>query len=190
MSEGISIREYARRRGVSDTAVRKALKAGRIVALPDGKIDEVAANLAWQSNTDPSFQRGAQANRAEPIAPAPVQSRLSPRPSRPVVDDDDDDVDAPVDMATIPGIKREQEKEKLRKLRIKNDIDEGKLVDRIAAERHAFAVVAAVRDAFQDRPDREAAQIAARYELTEYTVGRILRDFVRVVLTDMVEAHK
>ena len=36
---GISIRAYARHRGVSDTAVRKAIKTGRITKERDGSID-------------------------------------------------------------------------------------------------------------------------------------------------------
>jgi hypothetical protein len=35
---GISIRAYGRHRGVSDAAVRKAIKAGRITSEPDGTI--------------------------------------------------------------------------------------------------------------------------------------------------------
>lgn len=42
--------EYARRRGCSETAVRKAIAAGRI-ALIDGKIDPVAADVQWAANT-------------------------------------------------------------------------------------------------------------------------------------------
>ena len=36
---GLSIRAYARHRGVSDTAVHKAIRAGRITPEPDGTID-------------------------------------------------------------------------------------------------------------------------------------------------------
>ena len=36
---GLSIRAYARHRGVTDTAVHKAIRSGRIQALPDGTID-------------------------------------------------------------------------------------------------------------------------------------------------------
>ncbi|MBK3786855.1 hypothetical protein G3A43_42515 [Paraburkholderia aspalathi] len=37
--QGVSIREFARREGVSDTLVHRALKLMRIKALPDGTID-------------------------------------------------------------------------------------------------------------------------------------------------------
>lgn len=43
---GISIRAYARQRGVSDAAVRKAIKTGRITTEPDGTIDPAKADAA------------------------------------------------------------------------------------------------------------------------------------------------
>jgi hypothetical protein len=36
---GVSIRAYARHRGVAENAVRKAIKAGRITPDSNGKID-------------------------------------------------------------------------------------------------------------------------------------------------------
>jgi hypothetical protein len=48
---GISIRAYARHRGVSHTAVEKAIAAGRISTLPDGGIDSAVADVEWAQNT-------------------------------------------------------------------------------------------------------------------------------------------
>ncbi len=50
----MGIREYARHRGVSHTAVRKAIAAGRISRRRDGKIDSVRADGQWSVQTDPS----------------------------------------------------------------------------------------------------------------------------------------
>ena len=41
---GLSIRAYARHRGVSHVAVKKAIDTGRISQLPDGTIDPVVAD--------------------------------------------------------------------------------------------------------------------------------------------------
>jgi hypothetical protein len=46
----ISKSEYARRRGCTEAAVRRAVKDGRI-SLIDGKIDPVAADAQWASNS-------------------------------------------------------------------------------------------------------------------------------------------
>lgn len=58
---GVSRREYARRRGVSESAVRKAILYGRITPEPDGSIDPERADREWDERTDPMQQRGATA---------------------------------------------------------------------------------------------------------------------------------
>lgn len=60
--ELISIREYARRRGCSDTSVHKALQSGKIVAglvIKGGKkfINPAVANVEWSSSHDPAYDR-------------------------------------------------------------------------------------------------------------------------------------
>ena len=68
-----SNRELARQIGVSETAVRRAEKAGRIGREPDGSWDLTKVRAAWSSNTDPSQQRrspGGDQPRAKPIRTA------------------------------------------------------------------------------------------------------------------------
>ena len=50
---GLSQRAYARHRGVSEAAVRKAVKSGRVTALSDGTIDQASADRQWEGNTNP-----------------------------------------------------------------------------------------------------------------------------------------
>lgn len=50
--EMLSQRAYARRRGVSEMAVRRAIKAGRITLGPGGKIDPIKADRQWNASTD------------------------------------------------------------------------------------------------------------------------------------------
>jgi hypothetical protein len=50
----LSLRAYARHRGVSETAVRKAIKSGRITKNKNGKVDPKIADQEWQKNTDPA----------------------------------------------------------------------------------------------------------------------------------------
>ena len=54
---GLSIRAYARHRGVTDKAVRKAITAGRITPNKDGTINAKKADKEWKDNTDKSKQR-------------------------------------------------------------------------------------------------------------------------------------
>jgi hypothetical protein len=52
-----SNRELARRLGASETAVRRAEKAGRIEREPDGSWDLTKVRAAWSDNTDQAQQR-------------------------------------------------------------------------------------------------------------------------------------
>ena len=49
---GLSIRAYARHRGVSDAAVRKAIAAGRVTPEADGTLDPERADAEWARNTE------------------------------------------------------------------------------------------------------------------------------------------
>lgn len=71
MKEGISIREFARREGVSDTLVRKALKLNRLAAFEDGSIDPKLAGSSWREGN----AKGA--NSANPNANPAVRSSHS-----------------------------------------------------------------------------------------------------------------
>ena len=51
---GISLREYARRRGVSHVAVMKAIKVGRITPESDGSLDPAKVDAQWDDRTDPA----------------------------------------------------------------------------------------------------------------------------------------
>ena len=68
MPEGVSARAFARLVGVSDTAIRKAVKTGRLKALSDGTIDPVAGERQWKAAADPA--------RGKPREPA--NSRVAP----------------------------------------------------------------------------------------------------------------
>lgn len=74
--------EYAKQRGVSGRAVRKAIATGRLVqgAFREGgrwKIDPAVADQEWQRNTAPQFQRenkggGRGPSKRAPAAAPPV----------------------------------------------------------------------------------------------------------------------
>ena len=61
---GLSIRAYAQHRGVSHTAVAKAVSAGRISKKPDGTIDPATADAQWDRNTLPSQSLNTTAGKA------------------------------------------------------------------------------------------------------------------------------
>ena len=50
----LSIRAYARHRGVTEAAVRKAIKQGRVSKGKNGKINPKIADKEWGQNSDPA----------------------------------------------------------------------------------------------------------------------------------------
>jgi hypothetical protein len=76
LSELISQREYARRRGISHVAVQRAVNSGRISTV-GWRIDPEQADREWLENTDQSKPR----NR---ITGRPKDARPPGEPSRPM----------------------------------------------------------------------------------------------------------
>ena len=74
--ELLSQRAYARRRGVSQAAVWKAIQTGRISTV-HGKIDPVTADREWADNTDPSKPRNS-------VTGEPGRRRPAGEPSSPM----------------------------------------------------------------------------------------------------------
>ena len=70
---GMSQRAYARHRGLSEAAVRKAIKAGRISAMPDGTIDQVTADRQWEGNTNPRM--GSEGAASQSTSGSLLQAR-------------------------------------------------------------------------------------------------------------------
>ena len=72
---GVSIRAYARARGCTEGAVRKAIASKRITPNPDGTIDPERANQEWERNTF-AGKTLHQATRPQAV---PLSARTPPR---------------------------------------------------------------------------------------------------------------
>lgn len=71
----LGIRAYARYRGVSQTAVQKAIKQGRITLKSGKKIDVAQADAEWQENSSPLPPSNGK--REKPDAPSDNGSAAS-----------------------------------------------------------------------------------------------------------------
>jgi hypothetical protein len=61
-ADGISIREFARREGVSDKIIRRAITAGSLTPLPDGKLSPAWVGSGWRKanrHADTGADKGA-----------------------------------------------------------------------------------------------------------------------------------
>ncbi len=166
---GLSIRAYARHRGVSHVAVQKAIKAGRIPAEPDGTIDPVKADAAWTRSTDPSQKRG----KAAAPDPAPMAETL-----RPVADAAVGSVRETLKESGLPAggavtfvqarTAHEIAKAHLARLRLQRM--KGELVDRARAVALVFRLAREERDAWDNWPTRVAVVMAAELGVDAHTM--------------------
>ena len=77
---GLSIRAYARRRGLSHVAVLRAVKQGRVALEPDGTIDAAKAGASWERSSDPGRRKPVKLRPVAEVASATSLSRFSWRP--------------------------------------------------------------------------------------------------------------
>lgn len=172
---GISIRAYARARGVSDAAVRKAIKAGRITPEPDGTIEPSRADTEWQCNTDSAQQRGRQ-------RPVPLEAIAAVRETvgEPPLGGGASSGGTTFLQARTANEVLKAQTNKVRLARLK-----GELVDRAQAIGHVFTLARAERDAWLNWPARISAQMAAKLGVDAHTLHVALEAAVREHLQEL-----
>lgn len=144
MAELISILEYARRRGCSDVAVHKAIKAGKIVrgiirepGSKRPKIDPKIADAEWSSNFDPAYKRN------EKLAESLGQSEDTPK---------DTGAGGSAAMLSKAKAKKEVFRAQLAELEYKEKL--GQLVDKDAVFAELFQAGQGLRTELLSIPDR------------------------------------
>jgi hypothetical protein len=181
---GLSIRAYAKARGVSHVAVLKAAKAGRIRLEPDGTIDPAKADAAWQRSTDPA--RG----KARSKASAPSADKL-----RPVAEAALGSVRETLKEQGLPAggsvtfvqarTAHEIAKAHLARLRLQRM--KGELVDRARATALVFRLAREERDSWLNWPARVAALMAADLGVEAHAVQKLIETHVRGHLAELAD---
>ena len=168
----VSLRGYARHRGVSLKAVQKAIEAGRIQTTAEGKIDVEQADADWERNTAPragktaQFQKPPAGRRTTSVVVAP-QARLDPAAG------------GGLDYARARAV-HENYRARLSKLDYEAKL--GKLISRDEVEVAAFNRFRTLRDGMLNIPDRLAAVLAA--ETDPVKVHEVLNTEIRKALLD------
>ena len=178
---GLSIRAYAQHRGVSHTAVAKAIKAGRISKEPDGTIDPAKADAQWARNTLPSqnLNTGA-AKPAAKVATPPVSTPVATVSSRELPPPlETGRISAP-DYQTSRAI-REAYAARLAKLEYEERT--AKLISSDEVEMRTFNLARRLRDRMQTIPRRLAAALAA--EQDPRVIEQRLDDEIRQALEEL-----
>jgi hypothetical protein len=185
---GLSVREYARRRGVSHVAVLKAVRAGRIPQEADGTIDPAKADAAWDAQTDPTRR----------TSPVPPPSAAVPVPARPQpVEAPPSPAPPPRDTPTSPTLattganfaqaRAAHEVAKAQRARIQVQRLKDEVIDRAQALALVFKLARQERDAWVTWPARVAGQMAAEVGIDPHTMQVLLETHVRAHLNELAD---
>lgn len=174
---GLSIRAYARHRGVSHVAVMKAIEAGRVTPEADGSINPERADREWNQNTVSPRKRPAVDNQAVPQHAAREQS---PEPATANLSANGTSL---LQARTVNEVVKAQTN-KVRLARLKGD-----LVDRSQAIAHVFRLARTERDAWLNWPARVSAQMAAKLDVDAHALHVILETAVREHLMELGELN-
>ena len=169
---GISIRAYARHRGVSDTAVHEAIRTGRITPEADGTIDPDRADRDWTRNSEPPKAGTGSRTVKVRVAEDPAPNLAAGLPAGGTT---------LVQARTVNEVVKAQTN-KVRLARLK-----GELVDRHQAIAHVFKLARTERDAWLNWPARISAQMAARLGVEAHTLHVALDAAVREHLAELGE---
>jgi len=171
---GLSIRAYARHRGVSHVAVKKAIDTGRITPLADGTLDPDQADLEWAQNTLISRKKTPESAKANTLKPSqePAEAFSAPPQSS--------NTSLLQARTANEVVKAQTNKVRLAQLK-------GELVDRSQAIAHVFKLARAERDAWMSWPSRISSQMAADLEIDAHALHVALEEQVRQHLKELAE---
>lgn len=169
---GLSIRAYARHRGVSHVAVKKAIDTGRITPLNDGTIDPDTADAQWSLNTltTRKTERSTSGHTA-PVISSQIQDTASPSLSTGNT--------SLLQARTVNEVLKAQ----LNKVELAHRKKE--LVDRAQAVAHIFKLARAERDAWLNWPARVSGQMASSLNVDAHTMHVVLETAVRNHLEEL-----
>ncbi|HEX6142285.1 MAG TPA: elements of external origin [Geminicoccaceae bacterium] len=175
-----SNRELARQIGVSETAVRRAEKRGRIRREPDGSWDLGRVQAAWSGNTDRSQQR-RQHRAVKPVPEAAVGAvRETLREhGEPVV----------AGAMTFMQARTANEVLKAQERRVGLQGMKGELIDRAKATAQVFRLARDERDAWVNWPARVTAMMAAELGLGQHQLHTVLERHVRDHLAELADVR-
>lgn len=201
MKQGISIREFARREGVSDTLVRRALKTARLKAFDDGSLDPNLVGTAWceanakGANTSANTSANTKTKNANTPAKCSHPAVRTKKPSPPPVEDDES-LEAEArrlldggDVASLDYAEALRRKENYLALlrQLEYEQKSGVLVELEVAEKILFEQARAQRDAWLNWPTRVGPLLAAELGLEADRVTGALTEYVHRHISQLGE---
>jgi hypothetical protein len=184
-----SNRELARQLGISETAVRRAEKAGRIRREADGSWEPGRVKAAWSDNTDQAQQRPARSGKPKgkhrPLKPVPEAALGAVRDT--LREHGEPIVAGSGQAMTFMQARTANEVLKAQERRVRLQRMKGELVDRAKAVAQVFRLAREERDAWVNWPARVAVMIAAELEVDAHKLHTVLERHVRDHLAELAE---
>jgi len=174
---GVSIRAYARHRGVSHVAVLRAASAGRITLEADGSVDPAKADASWERSTEPKRESQTPA-KLKPVADAAVGSVRETLKEQGLPASGN---------VTFVQARTAHEIAKAHLARLRLQRMKGELVDRPRASALVFRLAREERDSWINWPVRVAALMAAELGVEAHQMQKVLEAHVRSHLADLAE---
>lgn len=186
MKQGISIREFARRDGVSDTLVRKALKLNRLAAFEDGSLNPELVGSNWRegnakgaNSANPVVRTSPKGSRA--ANPSPVDGETLEEEAARLLESGGEAGHAYAEALR----RKENYLALLRQLEYENK--SGSLVELEVAEKILFEQARASRDAWLNWPTRVGPLLAADLGLEADRVVGALTEYVHKHISQLGE---
>jgi hypothetical protein len=176
---GLSIRAYARQRGVSHVAVLRAVKQGRVTLEPDGTVDATKADASWERLSDPA-RRKPVAEKLRPVAEAAVGSVRETLKEQGLPASGN---------VTFVQARTAHEIAKAHLARLRLQERKGELIDRARATALVFRLAREERDSWINWPARAAALMAAELGVEAHPMQKVLETHVRAQLADLAEVR-
>ena len=176
---GLSIRAYARQRGVSHVAVLRAIKQGRVSLEPDGTVDAAKADASWERSSDPG-RRKSPREKLRPVAEAAVGSVRETLKEQGLPAGGN---------VTFVQARTAHEIAKAHLARLKLQERKGELIDRARATALVFRLAREERDAWLNWPARVAALMAAELGVEAHPMQKVLETHVRAHLIELAEVQ-
>lgn len=176
----ITFAEFARKKGVTSEAVRKAVKTKRLVnSLVYGigkkpKLDPVLAAQEWEKNTDHSKRFVGSDIRVQ-LQDKPVErANGEPAPAM---------AGQAISAPSLTQSRQLHEAYRARLAKLEYEEKSGKLVEAEKVKDEAFKLARTVRDAMLNIPDRVAAEFAGTSNAAE--IHMRLTDEIRIALESL-----
>jgi hypothetical protein len=182
MTKNLSVRAYARHRGVTHRAVQLAVAAGRITKGRDGLLNPKTADAQWAANTDETKSRHS-------VSGNPKRRRTPGNPPLPASSDARSPIPTAPSTAETGYIKARAVREgySARLAKLDFELKSGSVISADVVKVTAFNLARRCRDMLLNIPDRIAPILAGCSDSRE--VHKLLTEEIQRVCAELGSAN-